>query len=77
MTSTTSNEIRTPAAGFELRFRSLFDAGRAFAFPCDARGVVDLDRLSERARSNYFLARACVGRDYAPPAIVAREPWLH
>src|SRR5262245_31391708 len=25
-------------AGFELRFRSLFDEGRGLAFPCDATG---------------------------------------
>lgn len=54
----------------ELRFQSLFDAGKAFTFPCDAQGHVDLDRLSERARHNYFYARAVVGREYAPPAVV-------
>ena len=32
-----------PAAAFELRFESLFDAGRAFAFPCDARGRVQVE----------------------------------
>ena len=55
---------------YELRFQSLFDAGRALTFPCDAQGHVDLDRLSERARHNYFYARAVVGREYAPPAVV-------
>jgi len=39
---------------YELRFRSLFDDGRALAFPCDANGHVDLDALSEQARSNYL-----------------------
>jgi len=29
------------AAQYELRFQSLFDAGRAYAFPCDASGHVD------------------------------------
>ena len=54
---------------FELRFSSLFRQGRALAFPCDARGQVDLDTLSERARDNYFIARSCVGRDFSTPAI--------
>jgi hypothetical protein len=54
---------------YELRFRSLFDEGRGYAFPCDRDGRVDLDRLSERARINYFYARALVGRDLATPAV--------
>jgi hypothetical protein len=55
---------------FEVRFQSLFDAGRAFTFPCDAAGRVDLDRLSERALQNYFYARAVVGREFSPAAVV-------
>ena len=55
---------------FELRFESLFDAGRALAFPCDAQGGVALDALSERARQNYLFARAVVGRDYASPVVL-------
>jgi hypothetical protein len=55
---------------FELRFVSLFHAGRALAFPCDARGEVDLDALSERARINYFSARRAIGRDYATPIVL-------
>jgi hypothetical protein len=54
---------------FEVRFQSLFDAGRAFTFPCDEQGHVDLDGLSERARHNYFYARAVVGREFAPAAV--------
>ena len=57
---------------FELRFDSLFQEGRALAFPCDAQGRVDLDGLSERARSNYFFARAVIGRNYACPAVSLR-----
>jgi hypothetical protein len=59
-----------PAADFELRFRSLFNQGRAMAFPCDAQGHVDLDALSEIARENYFYARTVVGREYAVPAVM-------
>ena len=54
---------------FELRFQSLFDNGRGFSFPCNPKGQVDLDRLSERARNNYFYARAVVGRELAFPAV--------
>jgi hypothetical protein len=54
---------------FQLCFRSLFNAGRGFAFPCDANGQVDLDQLSDRVRNNYLFARAMVGRDLAVPAI--------
>lgn len=56
-------------SGFELRFQSLFNEGRALAFPCDAEGHVQLDALSERARNNYFYARAVIGRDFAFPAV--------
>ena len=56
---------------FELRFESLFNPGRALHFPCDAAGQVELDRLSEGARTNYFYARALVGREFATPALVA------
>jgi hypothetical protein len=56
-------------AGYELRFQSLFDEGRAYAFPCDAAGHVDMDRLSDRARQNYLYARTVVGREVAMPAV--------
>jgi hypothetical protein len=61
------------ARGFQLRFRSLFREGRGYSFPCDAMGNVDLDRLSERARVNYFFARAMVGRDLHVAEVVAGE----
>jgi len=61
-------------AGYVLRFQSLFDEGRAYAFPCDAQGQVDLDALSERARNNYLYARAVIGREVAMPAV---EPTVH
>ena len=61
--------IESGAILFQLRFRSLFDPGRGYAFPCDDSGRVDLDHLSERARNNYFYARAMVGRELADPAV--------
>lgn len=56
---------------FQLCFRSLFDSGRGYAFPCDPRGQVDMDRMSERARNNYLFARAMVGRELSLPAVKA------
>lgn len=57
------------ASGFEIRFQSLFNEGRALSFPCDAQGHVALDALSERARDNYLYARAVIGREYAMPYV--------
>ncbi|MEO8250120.1 MAG: hypothetical protein ABI589_12195 [Burkholderiales bacterium] len=59
------------AEAFELRFQSLFDTGKALAFPCTASGEVDLDTLSECARRNYLFARAVVGRMFEWPAVRA------
>ncbi|SFN22493.1 hypothetical protein [Variovorax sp. OV329] len=58
------------AVAFELRFESLYHLGRAFAFPCDCHGQVDLDRCSERARNNYLFAQAMMGREYGWPRVV-------
>lgn len=64
---------RTDCAEFELRFQSMVDAGRAYVFPCDAKGLVDMDRLSDRARTNYLYARTVVGREVLTPS-VRRSP---
>ena len=58
------------AKQYQLRFESLFNPGRALAFPCDAGGHVEMDSLSERAKRNYLYARAVVGREFATPAVV-------
>ena len=54
---------------YELVFAPLHQ-GRSFAFPCDATGAVELNDLSERARNNYLLARALVGRHFQMPTVV-------
>lgn len=54
---------------YQLRFVSLFHSGRGYAFPCDDKGRVDLDTMSERARNNYFYARAMIGKELAVPAV--------
>jgi hypothetical protein len=61
-----------PSLHFEVWFESLFNGGRGLAFPCDEEGHVDIDALSERGRSNYFFARATLGRDYATPRVIRR-----
>ena len=63
------------SAAFELRFRSLFVEGRAFAFPCDAQGHVDMDSMSRHSLNNYLYARSVIGREVAIPAV--QESSLH
>jgi hypothetical protein len=67
------DERRRGSSPFRLCFRSLFDRGRGYAFPCDGNGRVDLDELSEGARNNYLYARAMVGRELALPDVEADE----
>lgn len=61
--------MHSTAATHQLRFPSLFHAGRGYAFPCDDKGRVDLDAMSERSRNNYFYARAMIGKELAMPAV--------
>ena len=56
----------------ELRFQSLADGREGYAFPCDPAGHVELDGLTERERIDYLYARAVVGREVAPPSVIAR-----
>jgi hypothetical protein len=65
---------QSSSVGFLLCFRSLFQSGRGYAFPCDPAGRVDLDDLSESGRNNYLYARAMVGRELAAPAVEAAAP---
>jgi hypothetical protein len=57
-------------SAFELRFRHLFKPGRAFAFPCDAEGNVDLGGMSERCRNSYFYVRTVVGSEVDVPRVL-------
>ncbi len=63
--------MQSRSGPFQLCFRSLFDPGRGYAFPCDVEGRVDLDQLSDTARNNYLFARAMVGRELSAPAVEA------
>jgi hypothetical protein len=60
-------------AQFELRFPSSYNEGRGYAFPCDARGQVDIAVLSERVRTNYFFARMVAGHDLSVPVVACVE----
>jgi hypothetical protein len=62
--------LASQSAHCELRFQSLFDPGRFYAFPCDAAGNVDMDSLSDKARQNYLYARTVIGREFSHPAVV-------
>lgn len=67
---------QSPAAsgrdsGYELRFSGLFNAGRGYAFPCDALGCVNIDALSDSGRANYFYARSVIGREVGMPVTCA------
>lgn len=64
-----STRLPPDTVQFELRFANLFDEGRGLSFPCDRAGQVDLDRLSDRARANYFFARSAIGREFRCPAV--------
>ena len=62
---------------FEVHFCSLLRRGFELIFPCDREGRVNLDALSDRAKTDYLFARAMVGREYAKPAVrrnAMREP---
>ena len=69
-TAVTPSAQAAARADYQLRFESLYNHGRALEFPCDDAGHVEIDALSERARDNYFYARAVVGREYCAPIIV-------
>jgi hypothetical protein len=68
----TTPHAAAPSSRFEIRFDSLFNQGRGLVFPCYEDGWVNIDALSERSRSNYFFARAMLGREYATPKVVPR-----
>ena len=56
-------------ARYELRFQSLFHAGRGLTFPCDPQGEVHWDAMTDGARASFLRAQGSVGREYASPAV--------
>ena len=69
----TSPMVSCDPVHYELRFRSLFEAGHFYAIPCDAAGHVDMDALSAPARENYLYARTVIGREFSIPTVVNAE----
>jgi hypothetical protein len=63
--------LSSPDSHYELRFFSLFNAGRGYAFPCDAAGHVDMDALGAKTLNNYLYARTVIGREVTVPTVVA------
>lgn len=53
----TVNVATGPNTAYRLCFEAPAMRAGGFDFPCDASGRVDLDRLSERSRNDYFYAR--------------------
>ena len=56
-----------------LFFGGLFPTVPSLSFPCDPKGHVEMDAMSERARDNYLFARTVVGCDYRVPVVVATQ----
>jgi hypothetical protein len=54
---------------YELRYTGLSSERRDFSFPCDEAGRVDIDELTDRSRTNYFYARAVVGKELSAPVV--------
>lgn len=57
---------------YELHFEPLSDPRNACAFPCDARGQVDMDRLGDSALDRYLFARAVIGKVFRYPSVRSR-----
>ena len=80
-TSATPEAIMTTAplpaaeslARYELRFQSLFHAGRALSFPCDRQGEVKWDAMTDGARASFLRAQGSVGREWASPAVLLTD----
>jgi hypothetical protein len=64
-----SEPVSVERIRFELRFHSLFSAGHDYAFPCDAQGQVNMDKLSARALANYLFVRGAVGHEFLGPLV--------
>ena len=62
----------TTSSGQSLRFRSLFPEGRGYTFPCDERGHVVLDALTQREMLSYLYARTLIGREFSTPFVEAQ-----
>ena len=64
-----SSTFAAREARYELRFTNLYNRGRGYAFPCDARGSVTMNSLSDKSRCNYLYARVVVGNELSHPIV--------
>ncbi len=70
-----SNRQVSQPGRFQLCFRSRSLDGEtvAVAFPCDERGEVDLDQLSDEERRNYLFARIVTRHSNIPPELLCAQ----
>lgn len=52
-----------------LHFEPLAAQGHGLDIPCDPQGRVGLDALGDKARNDYFFARALIGCLFARPVV--------
>lgn len=62
------------APRFELRFEPFSAWKCTLAFPCDEKGAIDLDVLTDEMRLSYLAARALMGHTYAAPVVACPLP---
>jgi len=64
-----SDPLTVPAQAtrYELRFADLSTRRCEHAFPCNKIGLVDIDELTDRRRTDYFYARSMVGKKFSAP----------
>ena len=67
MNLTGSNADKT--FNYELRYASSRGRGGGFVFPCSESGQVDMNRLSDHRRNDYFYARAVAGNQLEFPVV--------
>lgn len=63
--------VLAQATRYELRFTSLSTKRCEYAFPCDKAGLVDIDALTDRRRTDYFYARTMVGKELSAPVVTS------
>jgi hypothetical protein len=59
------------AVRYELRFTDLATGRCEYAFPCQKTGLVDIDELTDRRRTDYFYARSMVRKKFAAPVVAS------
>ena len=68
-THTLTLTAQAGSCSYLLRFTSRYTPGLGIEVPCDRAGLVDIDSLTERLRTAYFVARAMIGREYGYPTV--------